>query len=279
MLRRHGQLGHGVSQLRRPHPQPTRRHTRAAHAAALGRVHARERQQTIGHHEDRFGHPVTDREIGDGPGRTIAHREVIENGRPSLLARGRGRLGDITDERHRAGRAAAPDHPQRDRRMVLGLVDDHVAVGERRTVEHRVRLVDQQLVGARSTRRRFPLGPGSSRSTSCAGFCVGHALLIAAFSGAALRQASSRAGTRQQLTLGERPHPLATLVQRARPRRRRLPASRRTGRGRSRAVRAPIGTTNVVVGRADRCERQRRAVRRGAPRRLSTERVRRRHDR
>ena len=116
--------------------------------AAGDGVDAGQRQQPVGDLEDRLGHAVADRQVGDRPGR---RRDVANTSRPALLAGGRGRLGDVADERHRARRAAAADHAQRHRRVVLRLVDDDVAVGERRAVEQRVGLVDEELVGRRPT--------------------------------------------------------------------------------------------------------------------------------
>ena len=77
----------------------------------------------------------------------------------------RGALGDVAEDRRRAGRAAPADRPQLHRGEVLRLVEDHVAEA-RRALEQIGRLVDEHGVG-RGPRRRCRarargLRPGSS---------------------------------------------------------------------------------------------------------------------
>ncbi len=65
-----------------------------------------------------------------------------------LTCRSRG-LGEITENRHRTLRTAPADDAKGDCRVVLSFVDDDMTERERRAVEHRVGLVDQELVGNR----------------------------------------------------------------------------------------------------------------------------------
>ena len=114
------------------------------------------RQQAIGSVEDRARHAVADRQhrhLGGGG------TDVRERLGPVLLTCGRRGLGEVTENRHRSLRAAPADHPQRDGGMVLGFVDDDVTERERSAVEHRVGLVDQELIGDRPT-PALPRRPG-----------------------------------------------------------------------------------------------------------------------
>ena len=85
-----------------------------------------------------------------------------------------------------------PMHAQRDRAVVLRLVDHDVAVGERGADQQRVGLVDQELVGDGPLPTLATRRPGSRWSTTLMGCCVGHALFSAAFSAGALAHTSSR---------------------------------------------------------------------------------------
>ena len=131
---------------RRRRRVPCRRLALGAHGAAGDGVDAGERQQPVGDVEDRLGHAVADRQVGDRSrsaprwANTSSHRSwpagVVDWATsPTIVIEPPG--------------DAPADHPQRHRRVVLGLVDDDVAVGERRAVEQRVGLVDEELVGRR----------------------------------------------------------------------------------------------------------------------------------
>ena len=100
-------------------------------------------KQAVRNVEDGFRHAVADREISDGAIRS----EMGEHVRPAFLTRRRGGLGDIPNQGARSAGCAPTDHPERHRRVVLRLVDHHMAVGERRAIEQRVRFVDEMLIG------------------------------------------------------------------------------------------------------------------------------------
>ena len=144
-----------------------RRRARTAHsrsgrtarlAVASTPVNGSRRLATV---EDRLGNAVADRQIGDGAvepapaaprwANTSTHRSW-----PAGVVDWATSPTSVSDP---AGTAPA-DHPQRHRGLILRLVDDHVGVGERRPVEQRVGLVDEELVGGASTPRRLPRGPG-----------------------------------------------------------------------------------------------------------------------
>ena len=131
--------------------------------------HVGERQQAVGDVEDRAGHAVADRQAGDAAGSRWRGGGDSAS-LPVLLAGGSGRLGEVAEDRHRPVGLRRPIDPQRDRRVVLRLVDDDVAERERRAVEQRVGLVDAGTGRRRSTLRRLPAGTepssSSSRSTS-----------------------------------------------------------------------------------------------------------------
>ena len=123
-----------------------RRITFGANATACRSGDLRIRQQLIGHVEDRRRHAIPDGEVRD-----LARRDpqVTKRLGPVALASRRRRLCKIAKNGQRTRRAATTDTPQRDRAVVLCLVDDHVSVGERCAVEQRIGLVDKELIGDR----------------------------------------------------------------------------------------------------------------------------------
>ena len=112
-------------------------------------------------------------------------------------------------------RAPPADHPQRDRGMVLRLVDDDVAVGERCAVEHRVRLVDQQLIGRPSTSAACPRA-GQELVDELDRLLCRPRLVDRRLQRAGLRPRVVAAGALQQLALRERPQAFLALVDRDR---------------------------------------------------------------
>ncbi len=142
--------GHRRRQVGRRRVDPIRGMTVDPHASAGAGVDTGQWQQPVGDGQDRFWDPVADRQLGDVTDLGLdAGRHVPEHVDPPLLPRRRRRLRDVADQGHRANGAAPPDDSQRDRRVVLRLVDDDVPVRQRRPVEDRVGLVDEQLVGRR----------------------------------------------------------------------------------------------------------------------------------
>ena len=164
------------------------------------------------------GDAVADRQLGDVADglvadRSEATRHVGEHVGPALLAGRRGRLGDITDERHRAGRAAPADDPQGDGGVVLGLVDDDVPVDEGRAVEDRVGLVDEELVGGRPG-PATAAGPGQQPVDELDRLLGRRRRVERLAQRAGLRPGVVAIGPTAQLLLGDGPQPLATLVER-----------------------------------------------------------------
>ena len=112
----------------------------------------REQRQRELHHLPR--HAVGEPKLLDlrlAPVGEVRHELV-----PAVIGdRPRG-LGDVAEDRHRAGRAPR-EHPQLHRRQVLRLVDDDVPVRRRRPLEERARLVEQRQVAVAPAASSEPL--------------------------------------------------------------------------------------------------------------------------
>ena len=114
-----------------------------SNAATRLRADTRERQQPVGHIEDRRRHAIADRQVGHFG---CVGMEQPDHVAPVALPRRCGALGEIAEDRHRPTRAAPADAAQCHRAVVLRFVDHDVSVDERRADEQRVRFVDEELI-------------------------------------------------------------------------------------------------------------------------------------
>ena len=143
-------VGHCVCQLRGRHLPYRRRNPVGTNAATRRRGDIGERQQPVGHIENRRRHAIANSQVRHFR-RSRAH--VPQRLSPIALARGSGGLRQVAKDGQRARGATPANAAQRDRTVVLRLIDHDVAVRERCAVEQRVGFIHQVLVG----RRPLPL--------------------------------------------------------------------------------------------------------------------------